>query len=127
MRWKKIILRILAVLGILVVLMGALAIFILRSRSFHEYVRKKIIEKAAEATGGQVEMGDYAFDWIALRAHVYRLAIHGTERDPKQPLFYVDHVEVGFKIISALRRKIDLKEIRVEHPVVRIWIDEDGR
>lgn len=127
MRWKKIILRILAVLVILVVLTGALAILILRSRSFHEYVRTKIVEKAAEATGGHIEMGDFAFDWIARRADVYRLTIHGTEADPKRPLFYVDHVEVGFKIISALRRKIDLREIRIEHPVVHIWVDADGR
>ncbi len=52
MHWKRTIIRIVFVLLILMVLVATLAYFTLRSQKFHEYVRAKIIEKAAEATGG---------------------------------------------------------------------------
>jgi translocation and assembly module TamB len=125
--WKRIIRWSFAAILVLLLASLAVGLFVLRSRSFHRYVLAKIVEKTQEATGGRVEIGDYTFHWSGLRADVYRLAIHGTEPDPAKPLLATDHLGVGLKIISALRRKVDLNEIVVDHPVVHLFVDKSGR
>ena len=104
----------------------AAGVLVVRSRAFHRYVLATIIEHAQQATGGRVEIGDFAFRFWGLRADLYRIVLHGTEADPQAPLFRADRLGVGLNLVSVWRRKIDVQEIVIDHPVVRLWVDEQG-
>src|SRR5919204_5189808 len=83
---------------ILVVLFTA-GFLAVRSRAFHQYLLTTIIEQAQRATGGRVELGDFAFRLWGLRADLYRVALHGTEPDPQAPVFWADHLSVGLTLV----------------------------
>ena len=106
--------------------LSAAGVLVVRSRAFHRYVLATIIEHAQQATGGRVEIGDFAFRFWGLRADLYRIVLHGTEPDPQAPLFRADRLGVGLNLVSVWRRKIDVQEIVIDHPVVRLWVDEQG-
>ena len=114
-----------AFLALVVVL--AAGILVVRSRTFHQYVLATIIEHAQQATGGRVEIGDYAVRLWGLRADLYRIVLHGTESDPRAPLFQADRLGVAVNIASIWRRKIDVQEIVIDQPVVRLSIDKRGQ
>src|SRR5690349_10171680 len=94
-------------LAALIVVVFLAAILVLRSRRFHEYVLSRIISRVEQATSAQVEIEDYSFDWSKLGANIRKMTVHGAEPASAAPLFTADNIWIGFKIISALQRKID--------------------
>ena len=124
---RKIIFRIaLTVVGALVVV-GITAFAVLRSRTFHRYVLSKMVEQASQATGARVEIGDFRFRWSGLRVDFDRIVLHGSEAAARAPLLQIDHVQVGLKIISLWRHKIDLNEIVIDRPSIHFSVDQHGR
>jgi translocation and assembly module TamB len=116
----------LAVLALIVVVIVA-GFFILRSDKFHRYVIAKAEEKLGESTGGRVEIGSYTFQWHPLTITIHNLVVHGTEPPNVHPLFSVDELDIGLKIVSLLHQKIDLKDIEVKHPVVNLVVNRAGK
>ena len=112
---------------VVVVLLLAAGVMVVRSRAFHRYLIATVVERAQKATGGRVELGDFTLRLSGLRVDLYRVAIHGTELDPHAPLFWVDHLAVGLRLVSLWRRQIDLQEIIVDRPVIHLSVDEHGR
>lgn len=102
-------------------------LLVLRSRGFHNYVIAKVIEKANQATGGKVEIRSFDFRLSNLTLNVDGLVIHGTESDASSPLLSIDRIHLDLKLVSLIHRKVDLKEILVDHPVVRLMSDKNGR
>ena len=102
-------------------------LFVLQSEGFHRYVLAKIVEQANKATGGQVEVGNFDFSFSMLTAHLYDFAIHGTEPSGEKPLLHVDKLTVGLKILSVLRRQVNLQDLLIEHPAVHLIINKNGR
>jgi translocation and assembly module TamB len=117
---------ILGVVLFLVVLVVAAAL-IYNSRAFHNFVLAKIIETAETSTGGKVEVSNYNFSLRSLRGDLYGVVLHGTEPATTSPLFSADRISVGLKILSAFHRKVDLREIIIDHPVVHLVVDKQGR
>ena len=102
-------------------------LLILRSQSFHRYALAKIISGFSDATGARVEISSYTFRFVPLQLDLYDVVIHGTEGPLAEPLAQAQHVGFGLKIVSLLRRKVDLKEIVLDHPKVRLSVDAQGR
>ncbi|MFB3776955.1 MAG: translocation/assembly module TamB domain-containing protein [Bryobacteraceae bacterium] len=112
--------------GICVLLMIA-GITVARSAWFRDEVRQRIIREVESATGGRAEIGAFSFDWSRLRAEVRSFVLHGAEGPGEPPLFSASSVQVGLRVISALRREVDIADFTVVEPRVRIVIYEDGR
>ena len=100
---------------------------VVRSRAFHRYLLAVIVQHAQQGIGGRVEIGDFTLHLASLRADLYRIAIHGAEPDPQKPLLWADHLAIGLRETSLERRQINLQEILVDHPVVHLTINEQGR
>ena len=66
------------------------------------------------ATGGRVEIGSFSYNWHDLTAEVAPFVLHGTEPASAPPLFRADKIQIGFKIISALEKKVDIASLIVE-------------
>jgi translocation and assembly module TamB len=126
MNWKKIIGRTLAVLAIIFVIAIVGGYFYLKSSTFSRLAMRKIIEQANQATGGHTQIEAFAFDLSTLTAHLYGVVLRGTEPPAAHPLLEVNKLTVGLKIQSVLRHKINLSELRIEHPVVHLQVDRKG-
>ncbi len=65
---------------------ATVGVTIARSDWFREKVRERIISEAARAINGQVELGEFKFNWKTLTAELDNLTIHGTEPAGQPPL-----------------------------------------
>ena len=121
--------RIAIVAGILTALLLVLAlsaVLVLRSDWFREKVRQRIVAEVEKATGGRAEIRAFKFDWTLLRAEVDGFVLHGSEPAEAPPLARADAVVVGIKIVSVLKRSVDLRYLDVRHPQVYAILYPDG-
>lgn len=123
---RRIVHLLLITLSILV-LLAVTAILVLRSAWFHRYALALIVSHAEQATGGRVEIGDFAFHRAGLRIDFYRVALDGTEPESAPPLFWADHIGLGLRVLSWLGRDIRLNDLEIDHPVVHLTVDAQGR
>jgi translocation and assembly module TamB len=102
------------------------AILVLRSDWFSEKVRDRIVAEVEKATGGRSEIAAFRFDWKQLRAQVDGFVLHGTEPADAPPLVRADAIVVGIKIVSVLKRSVDLQYVDVRHPQAYVILYPDG-
>src|SRR5262245_34598393 len=99
MRFRRI-----PVIGLIAFLLLAVlltvGVLVVRSRAFHQYLLAKVVKYAQQEIGGRVELGDFTFQLWRLRADLYQIAVHGTERDAQAPLFAADHVAIDLRLLS---------------------------
>lgn len=127
MNWKRMIGWSAGIILSLLLIAVVAGYFVIKSQGFHQYVLAKIVHQGNEATGGKVEVRNFDFRLSTLTAHVYGFVIHGTEPDQEKPLLTVDKLTVGLKIISVLHHQVNLSELLIEHPVVHLAVDKNGR
>jgi len=126
MSWKRKLGWIGIVLGSFVVVLGIAGYLLLRSQTFHGYVLAKIQQQASEATGAEVHIQNFSLHLSRLGAEAYGITIRGIEPKSAMPLVAADQFMIRLKIVSLLRRKVDLNEIVLRHPVLNIIVREDG-
>ncbi len=102
------------------------AILVLRSDWFRGKIRDRIVAEVEKATGGRSEIGAFRFDWKQMRAQVDGFVLHGTEPPDAPPLFRADAVVVGIKIVSVMKRSVDLQYLDVRHPQLYVMLYPDG-
>jgi len=118
------------ILGALVglaLLLGLAAVLILPSAWFRDKVRERMVTEIERASGGRTEIGAFRFDWKTLTAEVSPFVLHGTEPPSERPLFRAESVAVGIKIISMMKRDIDINAVVVDRPQVNILVDAEGK
>ena len=125
-RFRKILLWLIATVLLLLLIGGVAGVLVLRSGWFQEKVRARILEELTHATGGQVELGRFDFDWQGMVAKVGPLVIHGKESATEPPFLRVAAVSLGLKVISALERNVDLASLNIDHPEVHVVVYADG-
>ena len=121
-RFAKYLFRTLAALALLALLASLAAVLVFRSGWFRERVRTEIVEQLTRATGGQVDLGQFDFDWQRMTASVGPLVIHGKESATEQPFLRVNGVQLGLRIISALEKNVDLASVVVALRVVALRV-----
>ena len=99
---------------------------VVRSHWFYDRVRRTIVETVETATGGRVEIASFQFDWHNLRAEVRAFTLHGTEPADKPPLLRAESVAVGLKLVSILKRHVDIAYLDVAAPQVYFIVRPDG-
>src|SRR5450432_655538 len=109
----------------LLVFAGA-ALYVLQSRWFKEQVREKLIATVEQATGGRVELKSFQYDWRQLTARVDGFVLHGTEPASGPPLIRAEAVRVDLKILSVLRKDVDIRSLVVDKPQLFLLVREDG-
>src|SRR5262249_31661644 len=109
-----------------VVVLGITGNLVLRSQRFHKYVVAQIQKRASEATGAQVQIRDFALHLPRLAADVYGITIRGSELPGARPLVQADQLTIRVKVVSLVRKKIDVREILLQHPVVNLQVRNDG-
>src|SRR5581483_10297170 len=110
----------------LAVLTVIAAVLVLRSSWFYEKVRAGMIATIEDSTGGRVELRGYHFDWRQLRIEVNDFVLHGAEPAGKPPLFRAASVTAALKIVSLVRRDVDIQSLDIREPRVYLIISPDG-
>ena len=110
----------------LIVLAVVAAVFLAQSSWLREQIRHRIVAEAETATGGKVEIGSFQFDWQTLTARVNGFVIHGTEPAGSPPLLRVQSITVQLKVISFLKRLVDVESVDAAAPEAHLIINPDG-
>src|SRR5205807_10184181 len=126
-KWKKIILW--AVAGIVVLVFGTVVTLLLllqHSEGFRRDILGKVTNSIQESTGAKLEVGDFNLRLSNLTLDIYNIVVRGREADPNRPLLQAEHLQVGLTIDSLLRRKWHVRDIILDHPVVRMQVNKAG-
>ncbi len=99
----------------------------LNSANFHNYVRGRLVDTLAGMTGGKVEVGQVEWSMTRLALVAGNLTIHGLEGPAETPYVHVDKLDVSLKILSWWGRKIGLRSLVLEKPVIHVIVEPDGR
>ncbi len=108
------------------VLLGLAALIILPSPWFRDKVRDRLVSEIQRSTGGRVDIGVFNFDWNSLTAEVTPFIVHGSEPANEAPLLRAESVRVGLRVVSMLKRDIDIAFLVVEQPRVNLLVGKDG-
>ena len=127
MQWRRTIGWTAAAIGILVLVALVGGYFYLRSSAFQEYALRTIVQRVNDSTGGRTEIRGLDFQLSRLTAHLYNITLHGNEQAGQSPLLQVDKLTVGLKIQSVWHHKVILSELLVNHPVVHVRVDREGK
>lgn len=124
---KKLILRIAAGLVALLLIAVVASVVILQSSWFAGFVRTKLIAAVEESTGGRVELKSFEFDWTHLTVRIRNFVLHGTEPASEAPLARVDLLEVRLKLLSGLKKAVDIRFLGISKPQVNFIVFPDGK
>src|SRR5713226_900999 len=122
---RRVLIAVGSILGV-ILLLAVMVLSVARSPWLREQVRERIVTEAERATGGRVEIGSFDFDWRTLTARINGFVIHGTEPAGSPPLLRVRSVTVVLKIVSMLRRTVDVQSIDVDQPQAHVIVSPDG-
>jgi translocation and assembly module TamB len=111
--------------GLILAIISA-GLIIVQSDWFKNKVRERIVAEAEKATGGRVEIGIFDYDWRTLTAEVGPFVVHGREPASSPPFFRADKIRIRLKVISALKKQVDIASLEVEKPQVYVTVAPDG-
>jgi translocation and assembly module TamB len=111
---------VLAVIGIL----SVIAFF--GSGAGNPLLSRLIVHRLELMTGGKVELRALSVQWLAMRATLKGLVIHGKERAGTEPLFSAEEVQAGLRIDSFWGRRVSVNELLVQKPHVHVRVEKDG-
>ena len=114
-----------SLVGMALLLAGAL-VMTLQSAWLYNKVRERIVTEVEKATGGRVELAAFRFDWRQMRAEARGLTLHGKEAADKPPLLHAASVVIGLKLVSLVRRDVNIESVDVAEPHVFLIVNPDG-
>jgi translocation and assembly module TamB len=127
-RRKKIIAIVLSSLVGLLLVLGIAAVWVSQTAWFRDHVRERIVHAVEASTGGQVEIGEFQFDWRHLRVQIRQFVLHGTESADQAPLFEARSITAELKLLAlARRRMLDIASLDVLEPKANLIVDAAGR
>ncbi len=114
--------------ALLVLIVLGIVLLLLHSERFHAYAAANCTAKSQEALGSQVQMRDFAVHWsgISPTVDLYGVVVHGAAPYSDPPLLEADALHLGVTVTSLLHKAWYVSDVRIEHPVVRIFADRDG-
>src|SRR5215472_2528707 len=126
-RWKKIVARSIAGIFVLTVAVLVTGILLVEyNQGFRQRILAKVERSVEESTGARLEVRDFHLHLSDLSLDLYSITVHGSESNPNKALLQTDHINVGIKILSLLRRTWRVQDIIIDHPVVHVFVNKAG-
>src|SRR6516225_7309738 len=111
MAWEKTFRWVGMSLLVVLLVLGIAGYTVLHSQRIHSYLLAKIQEHASASMGAQVRIRDFQGHLSTLTFDFYGITIRGSEPMSVIPLAHADQLRVRLKVVSLLRKKVDLNEI----------------
>jgi len=115
-----------AVAGMVILVLLLAAAWYLTSPQFHRYVRGRLVAYLEETTGGRVELGALSWNLGKLYLAGDNLTIHGLEAPDQTPYVHVDRIVVRLKVLSLAGRRLGLRYVELDRPVIHLIVYPDG-
>jgi translocation and assembly module TamB len=124
-RLAKTIVRIASILLIVVtgLLIGIVAL--LQNHSFRQRLLRIALPAVNRRLGAEVRIRDFSFH-LSLATPLLSIDNLVVDGAPSSPLLTVDHLELGLRIVSILERKWHFNHLAIDHPVLRLHVNDDG-
>jgi translocation and assembly module TamB len=110
----------------LLLLFLLIGFILLHSASFHAYVIRTAQQQAQDALGVRVQLQNYVLNLSNLSLDLYGVTVDGASPYPNPPVLQLQHAEASIRIVSVFSRKWYLNDIRVDHPVIQVFVDKNG-
>ncbi len=115
-----------AAIGVVLLAATFFLVWYVRSPRFADLVRRKTIAALEDATGGRVELHAFHWNLFKLEFEADDLTIHGLEAPDERPYAHADRIYIRLHIISFVEKRINVKDLGLEHPVVHLIVNPDG-
>ncbi len=122
-KWK----RRLKILGAIAAAFIVILVILVQTGLLGEWVRKGVIAQIEKMSGGRVEMKEFHFSVMGLRAELDDFTLHGRESEGMPVFFHAETLVVDLRVVSFFGRKVMLDEVLIEEPVLNLRIDKDGK
>ncbi|HUA98241.1 MAG TPA: translocation/assembly module TamB domain-containing protein [Terracidiphilus sp.] len=118
----------LSLLGFVCFLIAAALILgaLINSDGEHRALIRFAQKQASNALGVRVRIQNIAIHLATLSVDVYGVAVDGAGPHPAPPLLTVNHAQLGVRIVSLFADKWYLSSLRIDRPVVWIYVDKNG-
>jgi translocation and assembly module TamB len=108
-------------------LLAAVTLIILfNNPRFHNYLIRTMNSKISESLGIRVQIQNFALHLPKLGVDLYGITVDGASPYPNPPLLQVDHIEAGVRVVSVLYRAWYFDSLRIDRPIVHIFVDNHG-
>jgi translocation and assembly module TamB len=123
----RIIAKFIATVVVLPILMGAVVLSLtVNSSRGHAYLINLVQQRAGDSLGVPVHLENFDLHLARLSVDLYGLSIEGSGSHPNPPLLQVQHAEAGVRVVSVFGREWYFDSIRIDNPVLQIFVDRDG-
>jgi len=114
---------------VLAILVELAVVVLLNSARFHRYLLQTAERQASTALGVRVEARDYTLHWsgISPAVDLYNVVVSGAAPYSTPPLLEADHIRLAVGVVSVLRSKWYLGEVRIDRPVAHVIVDARSR
>lgn len=113
--------------GILLALLVALALFL----TFGLHTLKGPITRAVTNASGRELVIDGAFrpvwSWVHPRVRAEKVRFANADWASENYMFQADAVELSIELLPLFVGRVVLPEVHLQHPIINLEIDEDGR
>jgi translocation and assembly module TamB len=99
---------------------------LINNPGFHRYLLSALEKQASDALGVSVQLDEFTLHLSTLSVDLYGITVHGARPYVNPPLVQVQHAEASVRITSILQRKWYFNEIRIDRPVVELFVDKNG-
>jgi translocation and assembly module TamB len=99
---------------------------LVNSSRFHSYVIRTVQQEAGDALGVPVVLQNFSLHLGSLGVDLYGLTVSGANGHPNPPPLQVQHIQASVKIVSVIRRKWYLDNLRIDRPIIQVFVDSHG-
>jgi len=105
---------------------GIAFVALMNNPRFHSYLLRTVETNASKSLGVRVQLQNFTLHMRTLSADLYGVTVDGAAPYPDPPLLQVEHIEAGVRVVSILHRAWYFDDLRIDHPVVHIFVDYNG-
>ncbi|MFP5206533.1 MAG: AsmA family protein, partial [Acidobacteriota bacterium] len=84
-------------------------------------------KEATKTLGTHVRIENFALRRSPFGVDLYGISVDGAGPHPLPPLAQIEHVNVGLRIVSLVHFKFYLANLRIDRPVVWLYVDKNGQ
>ena len=111
----------------LLLLIGMVGLYFWASSSYLEnIVRKRLIARIEEATGGRAEIGSFHWKLLKLEAEADGLVLHGREAAGERPYAKLASLRVSVNILELWSPRVLLRNLELDQPQIHVIVYSDG-
>lgn len=116
-----------AITGAVILALFIVLAWYITSPQFVDWVRGRVVSRLEDMTGGRIELGQLRWSASRLQVVAENLTIHGLEGPGDVPYAHADRIVIDATVLSVFQRKIGLRYLELDRPIVHIIVYPDGR